>query len=174
MQTVLKIVGGLIALVVLVVLIAVTWAGTQDGPPAAFLRGGPFTTGTLYTGPEPDWSPMRTRGEVEFQTLVNDKSRITWIAEHENKIYILSGYMNTAFGKLWKHPAFIALEDMGLGRFVEAKDLKLGEAHLQSLRSAAGTSLGSPAGTPLQPCPDAPAAQSGGSCACGPGCSPGR
>ena len=48
---------------------------------------------------------MRTRGEVEFQTLVIDKSRITWIAEHENKIYIPSGYMNTAFGKLqhWPH-----------------------------------------------------------------------
>lgn len=111
MQTVLKIVGGLVALVALVVLLVVTWAGTQDGPPAAFLRGGPFTTGTLYTGPEPDWSPMRTRGEVEFQTLVNDKSRITWIAEHENKIYILSGYMNTAFGKLWKHWPHQIVED---------------------------------------------------------------
>ena len=103
MKTALKIVAGLVGLVAVVVFLTLLWAGAQDGPPAPFLRGGAFTTGTLYTGPEPDWSPMRTRGEVEFQILVNDTSRITWIAEHENKIYILSGYMNTPMGTIWKH-----------------------------------------------------------------------
>ncbi|MEM9173697.1 MAG: hypothetical protein AAGC67_00540 [Myxococcota bacterium] len=101
MKTALKILGGLVTGLVVAVLLFYAWAGTQDGP-IAIVRGGPFVSGTVYQGPEPDWSFMRTRDEVEFQMLATDTSRITWVAEHENKVYIISGYMNTAFGKLWK------------------------------------------------------------------------
>ena len=37
---------------------------------------------------------------------------MTWIAEHEGKPYIVSGYMNTTFGKLWKQwPHEVAKDD---------------------------------------------------------------
>ncbi|MFT5042703.1 MAG: hypothetical protein ACI8TX_003696 [Hyphomicrobiaceae bacterium] len=102
MQTALKILGGLLGLVVVFVALFLVYARFHDGP-IAIIAGGPFTSGQLYTGPEPDWSPMSTREEVEFQLLEPARSRITWIAEHEGKPYIVSGYMNTSFGKLWKH-----------------------------------------------------------------------
>jgi hypothetical protein len=101
MKTVLKIVGGLVGLLALVLVLFLAYARTHDGP-IAIVPGGPFERGELYTGPEPDWSAMRTRSEVEFQLLDPPRSRITWIAEHENRIYIVSGYMNTTFGKIWK------------------------------------------------------------------------
>jgi hypothetical protein len=111
MQTALKILGGFVGLVVVFVALFLVYARFHDGP-IAIVAGGPFTSGELYAGPEPDWSPMRTRQEVEFQLLDPSRSRITWIAEHAGKPYIVSGYMNTAFGKLWKHwPHEIAKDD---------------------------------------------------------------
>ncbi len=101
MKTVLKIAGGFVGLLALVLALFLAYARTHDGP-IAIVPGGPFERGELHTGPEPDWSAMRTRGEVEFQLLDPPRSRITWIAEHENRIYIVSGYMNTTFGKIWK------------------------------------------------------------------------
>jgi len=94
----------------LVLLVPLAYARTHDGP-IAILPGGPFERGSRYTGPEPDWSEMRTRGEVEFQLLDPPRSRITWIAEHENKIYIVSGYMNTILGRIWKQWPHEALKD---------------------------------------------------------------
>ncbi len=102
MKTVLSIVGGLVALLALVLVLVLAYARTHDGP-IGILPGGAFERGEIYSGPEPDWSAMRTRGEVEFQLLDPPRSRITWIAEHENRIYIVSGYMNTTLGKIWKH-----------------------------------------------------------------------
>ena len=81
-----------------VYLFAMRFADGPSGPVA----GGAFTTGTLHRGPEPDWREMRERGEVEFQLLDPPRSRTTWIAEHEGRIYIPSGYMTTSIGKLWK------------------------------------------------------------------------
>ncbi|MDP6978517.1 MAG: hypothetical protein QF570_07935 [Myxococcota bacterium] len=101
MQVVLKIFGGLVGLVVAVVAITLVYARFHDGP-VSIIAGGPFASGELHTGPEPDWSPMRTRQEVEFQLLDPPRSRITWVAEHEGKPYIVSGYMNSTFGKIWK------------------------------------------------------------------------
>ncbi|MCR9095212.1 MAG: hypothetical protein NXI30_13410 [bacterium] len=101
MQTALKITAGLVGLIVLVLVLFLGYARIHDGP-IAIVPGGPFERGERYTGPEPDWSFMRTRDEVEFQLLDPPRSRITWVAEHENKVYIVSGYMNTTFGKIWK------------------------------------------------------------------------
>ena len=107
MKIVLKVLGGLVAVVVLFLV----YARFHDGP-IAIIAGGPFSSGELYSGPEPDWSPMRTRAEVEFQLVEPPRSRITWIAEHDGKPYIVSGYMNTTFGKLWKKwPHEIAKDD---------------------------------------------------------------
>ena len=72
-----------------------------DGP-MAVVAGGAFTSGEPYTGPEPDWSFVKDRGEVEFQLLDPARSRTTWIVEHEGRIYIPCGYMDTTWGRLWK------------------------------------------------------------------------
>ena len=72
-----------------------------DGP-TAIIAGGPFTSGSTHTGPEPDWSFLKDRQEVEFQLLDPARSRTTWIVEHEGRIYIPSGYMKSTLGRIWK------------------------------------------------------------------------
>lgn len=87
--------------------LAVIAAGTiftlrfGDGP-TAMVAGGAFTTGEEWTGAEPDWSFLKDREEVEFQLINPERSRTTWIVEHEGRIYIPSGYMKSTLGKIWK------------------------------------------------------------------------
>ncbi len=101
MKTFLRVVGGMVALLVL--LVAGVLVGTRfaDGP-LAIVAGGPFRTGELVTGPEPDWSFVRDLQEVEFQLLDPARSRTTWILYHDGKAYIPSGYMTTWWGRIWK------------------------------------------------------------------------
>ncbi len=101
MKTFVRIVGGLIALLLLLIGILFVAARSSDGP-LALMAGGPFTSGELVTGPEPDWSAVRDVQEVEFQLLEPARSRTTWILYHDGKAYIPSGYMTTWWGKLWK------------------------------------------------------------------------
>ncbi len=111
MKTALKIFFGFVGVCVAAVVLFFIYARFHDGP-IAIVAGGPFTSGEIYSGPEPDWSEMRTRPEVEFQLLEPARSRVTWIAEHDGKPYIVSGYMNTSFGKLWKQwPHEVAKDD---------------------------------------------------------------
>ncbi len=73
----------------------------SDGPSAVF-GGGPLVAGELVTGPEPDWSFARDVGTIELQLLDPPRSRLIWIVESEGKIYVVSGYMGSAIGRLWK------------------------------------------------------------------------
>ena len=73
----------------------------SDGPSALF-AGGPLVAGELVTGPEPDWSFAHDVGTIELQLLDPPRSRLIWIAEHEGKIYVVSGYMSSFLGRLWK------------------------------------------------------------------------
>lgn len=91
-----------------------------DGP-TAILAGGPFTTGTLIET-EPEWSFVKDYTTVEFQLLDPAQSRTTWIMEHNNRIFIPSGYMNSTIGKLWKHWPLQAEQD---GRAILRVDGKL-------------------------------------------------
>lgn len=93
---------GLVLLAILLVIAIYVFAMRFADGPSGIVAGGPFTTGELHTGPEPDWRAMRTRAEVEFQLLDPARSRTTWIAEYDGRIFIPSGYMTTSFGKLWK------------------------------------------------------------------------
>ena len=97
-----------------------------DGP-AEIIAGGPFKTGELYQGEEPDWAFLKDREEVEFQLLEPARSRTTWIVEHEGRIYIPSGYMNTGVGKIWKQWPMEAEKD---GRAILRVDGKLYERRL--------------------------------------------
>jgi hypothetical protein len=101
MKSILKVVLGLVAVLLLLIGVVALGARFSDGPIAIF-AGGPFTSGELVRGPEPDWSLVHDVREVEFQLLHPARSRTTWIIEHEGRIYIPSGYMTTAWGKLWK------------------------------------------------------------------------
>jgi hypothetical protein len=102
----LRILGGLAAASVLAVAAVLITARLHDGPiggPLEIVAAGPFESGEPHTGPEPDWSFLRDYATVEFQLLDPPRSRTTWIMEHDNRIFIVSGYMNTWYGGLWKH-----------------------------------------------------------------------
>ena len=101
MKLALRIAGGLIGSLALLFTITLVGARFADGPIAIF-AGGPFTSGELVTGAEPDWSFAHDITEVEFQLVEPPRSRTTWILEHEGKIYIPCGYMTTTWGKIWK------------------------------------------------------------------------
>jgi len=126
MKSILRIAVGSLVSLALVIGVVLLGARFADGP-VAIIAGGPFTSGDLVTGPEPDWTLMRNVQEVEFQLIDPARSRTTWILEHDGKIYIPSGYMTTTWGKLWKQWPIEALED---GRAILRVDDKLYEREL--------------------------------------------
>jgi hypothetical protein len=110
MRSALRVVGGLLALLLVVLGGLLVGARHADGP-IAILPGGPFTSGELVGGPEPDWSFVRDVREVEFQLLEPARSRTTWILAHEGKAYIPCGYMTTWWGRIWKRWPLEAEQD---------------------------------------------------------------
>lgn len=101
--------GLLLAVVVLLVVVAVV-ARFGDGP-MAILPGGPLEAGELYSGSEPDWTFARDIGEMELQLVDPPVSRTVWLQVVDQKLYVVSGYMNTGTGKLWKHWPYHAEKD---------------------------------------------------------------
>ncbi|MFP6808867.1 MAG: hypothetical protein VB957_17055 [Pseudomonadales bacterium] len=102
----------------------------HDGP-MEIIAGGPFTTGELAIGDEPDWSFIKDRLTVEFQLYEPETSRTIWIAVDENKLYLISGYMKTGFGKIWKQwPHYVEKDNRALlrvdGKIYERKLIRLG------------------------------------------------
>ena len=103
-----NIVRKLLVVIGVLILIPVVALGTlavsarnSDGPSVVF-SGGPLVAGELVTGPEPDWSFARDVRTIELQLLDPPRSRVIWIAEHEGKVYVVSGYMGSFIGRLWK------------------------------------------------------------------------
>lgn len=90
-----------IGTLVLVAGVGIAMARMGDGP-IAIIPGGPLVGGELVTGDEPDWTFARDIGEMEFQLENPPQSRVIWLLVHDKRLFIVSGYMNTAFGKLWK------------------------------------------------------------------------
>ena len=72
-----------------------------DGPNRVF-SGGPLESGELHTGAEPDWRFVSEIPTIEMQLLDPPRSRRIWTAEYDGKIYVWSGYMATAVGRVWK------------------------------------------------------------------------
>ena len=91
------------ALLALVLLVVATALGARfsDGP-LAIVAGGPFRSGELVVGPEPDWTFVHDIREVELQLEVPPRSRTTWIVDHAGKAYIPCGYMDSSWGRIWK------------------------------------------------------------------------
>ncbi len=63
--------------------------------------GGPFRSGEIAASPA-NWDFIKERAEIEFQTLNPTTSRTVWVPVVDGKLFIVSGYMNSAIGKLWK------------------------------------------------------------------------
>ncbi|MEQ8953533.1 MAG: hypothetical protein RL120_05320 [Gammaproteobacteria bacterium] len=82
----------------------------SDGPIQVF-AGGPLEQGELVTGPEPNWRFVRDIATIEFQLLNPARSRTVWIIENEGRIYLISGYMNSLVGRIWKQWPAQAMED---------------------------------------------------------------
>ena len=110
MRVVLRILGLVLAVLLIAIAGLAVGARFHDGPIAIF-AGGPFASGELVTGPEPDWSFVREVREVEFQLLDPPRSRTTWILDHEGKAYIPCGYMTTWWGRIWKRWPHEAAKD---------------------------------------------------------------
>jgi hypothetical protein len=101
-RRIVPVVGVLVLIPLVAIAAAATKARFADGP-SAFFAGGPLVAGELMTGTEPDWTFARDVATIELQLLDPPRSRRIWIAEHEGKIYVVSGYMGSRIGRLWKH-----------------------------------------------------------------------
>ena len=102
--------GLLIVLIVLFVLVRF-----QDGP-MEIISGGPFRSGELVTGIE-DWSFLSDVVTIELQTMRPPRSRLMWLVVHDNRPYVLSHYMNTHIGRVWKRwPRRLAKDNRAIVR----------------------------------------------------------
>ena len=98
---VLVVAGCLLSIPVAAVTTAAVKQRFADGPNRLF-SGGPLVAGDMYAGPEPDWSFVRDIPTIELQLLDPPRSRRIWTTEHDGRLYVWSGYMGTAVGRLWK------------------------------------------------------------------------
>ena len=126
MGSILRFIVNLLAVFALAIVVLLVAARFADGP-VAIIAGGPFTSGELVTGPEPDWSFVSDIQNVEFQLVDPARSRTTWILEHAGKAYIPCGYMTTWWGKIWKQWPLQAEQD---GRAILRVDGRLYDRQL--------------------------------------------
>ncbi len=133
-----KIVKRTVIIILCLLLIPVTAVATAavkqrfaDGPNRVF-SGGPLESGDLHAGSEPDWSFVSEIPTIEMQLLDPPRSRRIWTAEVNGKLYVWSGYMGTAVGRLWKRWPVQAERD---GRAVIRIDGKRYERQLVRIES---------------------------------------
>ena len=91
---------GFIITVVISVSAVLFLVRSHDGP-MEILSGGPFQTGELVAVPS-DWSFLADHTTIEMQTMRPTRSRTMWLVVHDNRLFVVSSYMNTAVGKIWK------------------------------------------------------------------------
>jgi hypothetical protein len=131
MRLLLRVLGGVLLGAAALVACGLAGARFADGP-IAILAGGPFKTGELQSGPEPDWSFVRDLPTIEFQSLEPARSRTTWILYHDGRIFIPCGYMNSSWGRIWKKWPIEAERD---GRAIARIDGKLYERSLVRIQA---------------------------------------
>ncbi len=73
---------------------------SNDGP-MEILSGGPFQTGELVAAAD-DWSFLTDHATLEMQTMTPPRSRTMWLAVYDTRLFVISGYMNSRVGKIWK------------------------------------------------------------------------
>jgi hypothetical protein len=104
--------------------------GFADGP-WGMVPGGAFSE-TSQAAPA-DWSFAKELNTVEFQLAEPVSSRTSWIMEHNSRIFIPSGYMNSTIGKIWKHWPMRAEQN---GNALLRIDGNVYEVHLQRTKDA--------------------------------------
>lgn len=117
-------------LIVLALSIGAFFVGMRfhDGP-LEIISGGPFKTGEISATPM-NWDFIKDRQEIEFQTLNPTTSRTVWLGVVEGRLFLVSGYMNTGYGGLWKQwPHYLAEDD----RIILRIDGKLYEQRLERI-----------------------------------------
>ena len=125
------VVGCLLLIPLTAVLTAAVKQRFADGPNRVF-SGGPLVSGELHAGPEPDWSFVEDIPTIELQLMDPPRSRRIWTTEYDGKLYVWSGYMGTAVGRLWKRWPIQAERD---GRAVLRIDAKRYERQLVRIES---------------------------------------
>ena len=91
---------GILLVLLLLPVVLVILVRFHDGP-MEIVAGGPFRSGELVTEVE-DWSFLNDIYTLEMETKKTGKSRVLWVAVHENQVYIFSNYMNSRWGRIWK------------------------------------------------------------------------
>jgi len=95
--------------------------------------GGPFKTGELAPTPA-DWNFLKDRQEIQMQSLNPTTSRTVWLSVYDGRLFIVSGYMNTGIGRLWKQwPVDIEQDD----RVILRVDGTLYEQRMQRIQQGA-------------------------------------
>lgn len=125
---------GVLILIPLVAIGTLAVASGRADPPSAFFGGGPLVDGELVTGPEPDWSFVGDVALADLQLVDPPRSRVVFIADHDGKLYVVSGYMGSFLGRLWKRWPAQAERD---GRAVVRIEGKRYERTLVRIRSGA-------------------------------------
>ena len=132
MKRFLKWFGIIVGVLVLAIALLLFGMRFHDGP-LEILSGGPFKTGELATAPA-DWSFLTERSTLEFQTMDPAQSRTVWLAVHDRRLFLVSGYMTTGYGAIWKQwPHYIENAD----RIILRIDGKLYQQRLQRILSGA-------------------------------------
>lgn len=83
-----------------------------DGPSILF-PGGELISGPFYNGTEPDWSFTAPIQSIELQLDASMTSRRVWAVPVNGRLYVVSGYMGSILGRIWKHWAVEAAEGDG-------------------------------------------------------------
>ena len=122
----LKRLAGVVGVALIAVVALVIGARFGDGP-IAIIPGGPLESGEAATGAEPDWTFARDIMEMEFQLVEPPRSRTIWLQVHDKRLYIVSAYMNSMLGQIWKQWPAQAAQD---GRAVIRIDGKRYERQL--------------------------------------------
>lgn len=90
---------------------------------------GPFRSGELTPTPA-SWDFLKDRQQIEFQTLDPASSRTVWLGTVDGRLFLVSGYMNTGYGGLWKQwPHYLENDD----RVILRVDGKLYQQRLERI-----------------------------------------
>lgn len=126
MKNLLKWFGIITASIIVLVGVLLVSVRFHDGP-LEIISGGPFTSGELTPAPD-DWSFLIDRAQIEFQTMDPATSRTVWLGVNDQRLFLVSGYMTTGYGAIWKQwPHYLENDD----RIILRIDGKLYEQRLQ-------------------------------------------
>jgi hypothetical protein len=132
MRTSLQIIG-ILLLIPAVAMATLRFENRNDDGPSILFPGGELVSGELYSGPEPNWDFTSDIQTIELELEDTGSSRLIWILNADGNAYVVSGYMNTFLGRLWKDWAVVA--DEGSGEAVIRIDGVRYERQLQRIRS---------------------------------------